>query len=127
VVLGSHRVELPEPTRSAISGRAGEVVVGVRPEDFLTANGDGIAAQVAFTESLGPETLVHFRSPALEVVERHEQVEAGEAERTAGALGELLVARFAPTTTVTADERVGLKIAANRMLLFDATTGEALN
>jgi multiple sugar transport system ATP-binding protein len=126
VMLGSHRVELPDRTRSAISGRAGDVVVGIRPEDFLSANGDGIAAQVAFTESLGPETLVHFRSDALEVVERREQFEAGEEEQT-GSLGELLVARFGPTTTATADEQVSLKISAERMLLFDAASGVALN
>jgi multiple sugar transport system ATP-binding protein len=127
VLLGSHRVELPDATRSAVSGRTGDVVVGVRPEDFVSANGDGIAAQVAFTESLGPETLVHFRSDALEVVERREQVEAGEEEQTADSVGELLVARFSPTTTVAADERVSLKISAERMLLFDAASGKALN
>jgi multiple sugar transport system ATP-binding protein len=127
VVLGSHRVELSEATRSAVSGRTGDVVVGVRPEDFVSANGDGIAAQVAFTESLGPETLVHFRSDSLEVVERREQVEAGEEVQTAGSFGELLVARFGPTTTVAADQQVSLKISAERMLLFDAASGHALN
>jgi multiple sugar transport system ATP-binding protein len=127
VLVGSHRVELPEMTRSLVSGRTGDVVVGVRPEDFLSANGDGIAAQVAFTESLGPETLVHFRSDTLEVVERREQVEAGEEEQTAGSLGELFVARFGPTTTVAADDQVSLKISAERMLLFDAASGNALN
>jgi multiple sugar transport system ATP-binding protein len=127
VLLGSHRVELPDATRSAVAGRTGDVVVGVRPEDFVSANGDGIAAQVAFTESLGPETLVHFRSDALEVVERREQVEAGEEEQTADSIGELLVARFSPTTTVSTDENVSLKIAAERMLLFDAASGAALN
>ena len=89
----------------------------------MSANGDGIAAEVAFTESLGPETLVHFRSDALEVIDRREQVEAGEEEQSAGSLGELLVARFGPTTTVAADQRVSLKISAERMLLFDAATG----
>jgi multiple sugar transport system ATP-binding protein len=127
VVLGSHRVELPDTTRNAISGRTGDVLVGVRPEDFLSANGDGIAAQVAFTESLGPETLVHFRSDALELVERHEQVEAGEEEQNVGSLGDLLVARFGPTTKVAADERVSLEISAERMLLFDPASGVALS
>jgi multiple sugar transport system ATP-binding protein len=126
VVLGSHRVELPDATRDAISGRTGDVVVGVRPEDFVSANGDGIAAQVAFTESLGPETLVHFRSDALELVERREQVEAGEEEQLAGSVGELLVARFGATTKVAADERVNLGISAERMLLFDPASGVAL-
>jgi ABC-type sugar transport system ATPase subunit len=126
VLLGSHRIELPEATQNAVSRRSGDVVVGVRPEDFLSANGDGIAAQVAFTESLGPETLVHFRSDALEVVERSEQVEAGEEAET-GSLGELFVARFGPMTKVAADERVSLRIAPERILLFDAASGDALN
>jgi len=125
VLLGSHRVDLPDAARSAIGGRTGEVVVGVRPEDFLGANGSGIAAQIAFTESLGPETLVHFRSEALEVVERREQVEAGEEEQ-AGSFAELLVARFGPTTTLAADQHVNLQISAERMLLFDTVTGNAL-
>jgi hypothetical protein len=47
--------------------------------------------------------------------------------QTAGSFGELLVARFGPTTTVAADERVSLKISAERMLLFDAASGHALN
>ena len=59
----------------------------------MTLAGVLLAAQVAFTESLGPETLVHFRSDALQVVERREQVEAGEEEQSAGSLGELFVAR----------------------------------
>ena len=127
VLVGSHRVELSQATQSLVAGRTGDVVVGVRPEDFLSANGDGIAADVAFTESLGPETLVHFRSEALEVMDRHEQVEAGEEEQSGGSLGELLVARFGPTTTVAADQRVSLKISAERMLLFDPASGNALN
>ena len=107
----SGRIGSSSRTRPGAPSRdgRGDVVVGVRPEDFLTANGEGIAAQVAFTESLGPETLVHFRSNALEVVERREQVEAGEEERSAGSLGELFVARFGPTSTVAADERVTLE------------------
>jgi multiple sugar transport system ATP-binding protein len=125
VVLGSHCIELPQSTQTAVSGRTGDVVVGVRPEDFVSANGDGIAAQIAFTESLGPETLVHFRSDALETVQRSEQVEAGMEEQ-AGSLGALLVARFGPATTVAADQRVSLRVAPERMLLFDATSGVAL-
>jgi hypothetical protein len=61
------------------------------------------------------------------VVERREQVEAGEEEQTADSIGELLVARFSPTTAVSTDENVSLKIAAERMLLFDAASGSALN
>ena len=126
LLLGSHRIELPESARTAVSGRTGEVVVGVRPEDFISANGDGIPAEVEFTESLGPETLVHFRSTAFHTVERQEQVEAGEEERR-GAATDLLVARFGPTTQVSADDRVSLAITPERILLFDPDTGSALN
>jgi multiple sugar transport system ATP-binding protein len=125
VLLGQHRVQLTGETRRVISGRAGDVIVGVRPEDFVSANGDGISVQVAFTENLGSETLVHFRSDALEVVERCEQVEAREEEQT-GSLGELLVARFGPTAAISAEERVSLKIAPEGVLLFDPVSGIAL-
>jgi len=126
LLLGAHRIDLPETARAAVSGRGGDVVVGVRPEDFVTANGDGIPAEVAFTESLGPETLVHFRSAAFDTVERHEQVEAGQEERR-GTASELLVARFGPTARVSADDRISLSITPERMLLFDPDTGLALN
>ena len=126
VLLGSHRVELPEAMRNAVSGRTGDILVGVRPEDFLSANGDGITAQVAFTESLGPETLVHFHADELDVVERYEQLDVGEEDH-AGVLSDLLVARFGPSTTVTADDRISLKISAERLRLFDPATGDALH
>src|SRR6266536_2646572 len=77
LTVGTQQVDLPAGGPTV---RSGDVIVGVRPEDFISANGDGIEAQVAFTESLGPETLVHFHSPALEVIERREQVEVGEEE-----------------------------------------------
>ena len=47
--------------------------------------------------------------------------------RSASSVSELFVARFSPTTTVEADERVSLKISADRMMLFDAASGDALN
>src|SRR5438552_9350071 len=78
VRLGSQRLELPAPPR-----REGDVLVGLRPEDFTLANGSDAGAfdaEVAFTERLGPETLVHFRAADLSVVHPREQVEAGEEE-----------------------------------------------
>jgi len=118
VQVGPHRIELPRPV-----GRSGDVVVGVRPEDFVGANGDGFPAQVAFTESLGPETLVHFRAEGLEPVEREEQVEAGEEER-APELGELLVARFGATAPL--GDNLSLKIVGERVKLFEPKTGLSL-
>jgi ABC-type sugar transport system ATPase subunit len=116
--VGPHRVELPRAV-----DRSGEVIVGIRPEDFVGANGDGFSARVAFTESLGPETLVHFSSSGLDVVERREQVEAGEEERVRE-LGDLLVARFGATAPV--GDEVRLRIAGERVRLFDPHTGMSL-
>ncbi len=127
VVVGSHRVDLPEAARGSIAGLSGDVVVGVRPEDFLSANGtsDAITAKVAFVESLGPETLIHFRADDLELVERREQVEAGEEEQ-ATEFSELLVGRFGATVSVATDEQMRLKISPDGVKLFEAASGRAL-
>jgi multiple sugar transport system ATP-binding protein len=111
--------------RGAAPGHHGDVIVGVRPEDFVSANGDGIPAQIAFTESLGPETLVHFRSNVLQTIRRDEQVEAGEEEQTSE-FGDLLVARFGPTAPIS-DGTVRLKIVGDRVTLFDPRYGVALS
>jgi multiple sugar transport system ATP-binding protein len=127
VLVGSHRVDLPEAARSSIAGRSGDVVVGVRPEDFVPANGtaDAINAKVAFSESLGPETLVHFRADDLELVERQEQVEAGEEEQ-ATEFSELLVARFGAAPGTAANDELRLKISPQGVKLFEVTSGRAL-
>jgi multiple sugar transport system ATP-binding protein len=127
VVLGSHRVDLPDESRAALAGRSPDVVVGVRPEDFVAANGtaDAITAKVAFAESLGPETLVHFRADNLESVGRVEQVEVGE-EDPVTAFSELLVARFAAASSLTADDDLRVTIAPGGVKLFDPASGRKL-
>jgi multiple sugar transport system ATP-binding protein len=80
-------------------GTSGEVIVGVRPEDFVAANGDGFEANVAFVENLGPESLVHFTARGLELADVAAHVRTDDA-----ATGGLMVAR------VGAD--AGLDIAA---------------
>jgi multiple sugar transport system ATP-binding protein len=125
VHVGTLEVELPPRAREAVSARSGDVVVGVRPEDFVSANGNGVEVQVAFTESLGPETLVHFHSGGFEPLERREQWEAGEEER-AGEVDRLLVARFGSDVSFGADDTVRLAIAADRVSLFDPASGVSL-
>ncbi|MFL5953210.1 MAG: ABC transporter ATP-binding protein [Gaiellaceae bacterium] len=124
VVVGSHRVELPG---RVLGGAPREVIVGVRPEDFVAANGSGggIAAHVAFTESLGPETLVHFRTDLVEQAGIREQFDEGPEEPAAD-LGELLVARFGATAPARVDEPLSLRIAGEHVSLFDPATGDAL-
>jgi multiple sugar transport system ATP-binding protein len=124
IVVGSYRVEVPG---WRIVDAPRDVILGVRPEDFVSANGTGggIAAQVAFTESLGPETLVHFRADLVEQADVPAQFDDGPAEPEPG-LGDLLVARFGATTALRPDERINLRIAGEHVSLFDPRTGAAV-
>jgi multiple sugar transport system ATP-binding protein len=123
VRLGSQLLALP----GASPARAGEVLVGLRPEDFKLANGDGgFDAEIEFTEQLGPETLAHFRADGLNVVQVQDQIRAGEEEERPSALTEVLVARFDSSVPVAAGDRVRLAIARDRVRLFDPASGEAL-
>ena len=124
VVVGSYRVAVPG---ARLRDAPRDLIVGVRPEDFVPANGSGggIAARVAFTESLGPETLVHFRADLVEQAGIQEQFDEGPEDR-AGDLGELLVARFGATAPVGSDDRMSLHIAGEHVSLFDPATGHAL-
>jgi multiple sugar transport system ATP-binding protein len=102
----------------------GDVVVGVRPEDFVTANGDGFEARIAFVENLGPESLVHFTAPGLELagVSGDASDEGGED----AAVGGFLVARVAADAALDLGERSSFKLRLNRVTLFDASSGSAL-
>ena len=124
IAIGSYRVEVPGRQLADVPR---DVIVGVRPEDFVAVNGSGggIGAQVVFTESLGPETLVHFRANLVEQAGVPEQFDDGprEPER---ALGGLLVARFGAATALRPDERIDLRVAGEHVSLFDPHTGAAL-
>jgi ABC-type sugar transport system ATPase subunit len=80
--LGDWTIELPEALRSAVGTREGEVLVGLRPENFALANSSEatvrIPAEIQITEQLGPELLVHFRAEGLSVA----NPEALRAERS---------------------------------------------
>jgi multiple sugar transport system ATP-binding protein len=97
-------------TVPAGTARDGDVIVGVRPEDFVSANGDGFDAKVAFVENLGPESLVHFTAPEVELAD-------------AAPVGGLLVARFAAEAEV---GETSLRLKLSRFSLFDASDGSAI-
>jgi multiple sugar transport system ATP-binding protein len=121
VRLGSQRLDVPGASR-----RDGEVLVGLRPEDFKLANGEGgFDAEIQFTERLGPETLAYFRADGLSVVQAHEQIVGGDEEERPSELSEVLVARFDSAVPVAAGDRVRLAIAQDRVRLFDPASGEA--
>jgi multiple sugar transport system ATP-binding protein len=99
--------------------RAGRVLVGLRPEDFVAAtNGhDGILpARVEITEQLGPEVLVHF---ALDGVA---PAQVSESESLPGTL----VARLDAGFHAARGDHVDLVVRHDRMQLFDPQTGKSL-
>jgi multiple sugar transport system ATP-binding protein len=103
----------------------GEVIVGIRPEDFVTANGDGLEANVAFVENLGPESLVHFTTPGFELADVTAHARTDEADDST-VVGGLVVARVGADTALGIGEQSTLRLKLNRFLLFDATSGNVL-
>jgi multiple sugar transport system ATP-binding protein len=103
-------------TLPAGGGASGDVIVGVRPEDFVSANGDGFEANVAFVENLGPESLVHFHAPGIE------QAEVG----LDASVGGLLVVRVASDSAAEIEERATFKLKLGRFSLFSAEDGSAI-
>ena len=68
--LGAIRIRLPDRLKRVLARQSGDVIIGVRPEDFQldAGGGEGLDALVRITEQLGPETLAHspwtaFASP----------------------------------------------------------------
>jgi multiple sugar transport system ATP-binding protein len=123
VVLGSYRVELPAELRSRLREHAGEVIVGLRPEDLADArlgNTDArviLPADVEITEQLGPEVYAYFRVAGLDVLQIGERpIELVEA----------LSARLDPRTNATPGERLDLVLNAEGIRLFDPGTGRSL-
>jgi multiple sugar transport system ATP-binding protein len=99
------KLALGERQRAATASLRGRpVAVAVRPEDLTPAGGvAGIRARVELVEPLGNETLVHWSSAVGALVSR---VSSGPVP----ALG----------------DEAGLVANAERMLLFDATSGVTL-
>jgi multiple sugar transport system ATP-binding protein len=126
VQLGPWAVELPDALKRSVGVRSGDVLVGLRPEDFaLGNNGAGLPAEIQITEQLGPEMLAHFRVDGLRVA-HPEARRRIVADDESPALGDTLIGRFAPNAPLSAGERVEVVIERERMQLFDPATGESL-
>jgi multiple sugar transport system ATP-binding protein len=126
VQLGPWAVELPDALKRSVGVRSGDVLVGLRPEDFaLGSNGAGLPAEIQITEQLGPEMLAHFRVDGLRVA-HPEARRRIVADDESPALGDTLIGRFAPNAPIVAGERVEVVIERERMQLFDPATGESL-
>jgi multiple sugar transport system ATP-binding protein len=126
--LGAHTLELPDTLRSSLARRDGDVIAGVRPEDFAVEGGRGtgaIAAEVRISEHLGPEVLVHFHAAGLRVAKIGERGARTDDEQS-GELSDTIVGRFDTDFTSRVGEGVTLSVDTRRLQLFDPDTGESL-
>jgi multiple sugar transport system ATP-binding protein len=121
--LGEHTITLPDTLRRGLRREAGDVLVGLRPEEFADArlHGDGarttVLAEIEVTEQLGPETLAYFRVEGLDVVEIGDR-----PVELAGALS----ARLDPRTSAAPGERLRLAINPDGLHVFEMESGESL-
>ena len=125
-VVSHGRIEAGDLAVERPSLADGEVVVGVRPEAFLIAP-DGAASTeltVEIVEPLGDEVLVHGSiggEPARSGAELDEELlplERGSRAR--------ITARLDPSARPSPGDRLPLRVAPERVYVFDARTGVSL-
>jgi multiple sugar transport system ATP-binding protein len=105
---------------------AGEVAVGMRPEDLAAAR-DGVPSfefEVDVVEPLGNSVVVHGTT-AGDAVETGAEEEREIPLAVAGARAPI-TAVFAPTDEPTPGDRIRLGVPADKVYLFDLQTGEAI-
>ncbi len=123
IELGGHAIELADELRTKLRRDTGDVLVGLRPEEFEDArlSRDGprttFAAEIEVTEQLGHETFAYFRIDGLDVVEIGDR-----PVELAGALS----ARLDPHTTAAPGGRLDMVINVHGLHLFDLESGESL-
>jgi multiple sugar transport system ATP-binding protein len=142
VVLGEHRLPVPDSLLSERPGLAGyagrDVVVGIRPEHLSDASlttarsEDGrLTAHVELRESLGSEVLAHLHvavKPALTEETRVAVADVDDAaieslERQADEGRSMVVASFDARSGVRVGDRVEVVVATDRLHFFDPDTG----
>ena len=128
--LGPWTIDLPDALRSAVGVHSGEVLVGLRPEDFALSNGVAgtaprIPAEVQITEQLGPEQLVHFRADGLPVAHPEALRRAVEHE-DASVQGDTVIARVPPNVAVQPGQMVEIELDRERLQFFDPVSGVSL-
>ncbi len=126
LVIGGHRLELPQSLRPQLAGRVGDVVVGLRPEDIRPAEGEAESfdAEVVITEQLGPEVLAYVRVDGMRIASA---VPGSAEERDESAdLRGTLVARLPGDARLTAGQRLSVAPNLQSLNLFDADSGDSL-
>jgi multiple sugar transport system ATP-binding protein len=134
-------VPLPRETRDRIKRQAsaGQLIVGIRPEDFEDAarvdaeslhRGITFKAKLDLVEAMGAEFYAHFGvdSEQLDSSELQDlRDDAGGSEETSDSGGAVLVARLDPQSSARSGEQAELWIDTTKMHFFDAESGQALS
>jgi multiple sugar transport system ATP-binding protein len=130
VAFGDHRLVVDDElvrTRAALRDyEGGEIVLGIRPEDFEDAalvSGDvradrRIATICSVREALGSEVLVHFPVTGAGTTDLVDPLDES---------GSVFVARVNPRTRAAEGEPIELAVDTKRLHFFDPSTGTAVD
>jgi multiple sugar transport system ATP-binding protein len=126
LVIGGRRLELPGSLRRQLAGRAGRIVVGLRPEDLRPTESDAgsFDSEVVITEQLGPEVLAYLRAEGMRIASAVPGT-ADERDESADLRG-TLVARLPGDARASAGERLSITPNLESLNLFDAESGDSL-
>jgi multiple sugar transport system ATP-binding protein len=130
LVLGGQRLRIPaRPQLDRFLG--GEILAGVRPEDFDRAGpGDAdhvLSLPVLLTESMGSDLFVHAELDAPPVVAEEALEELGGADPVLpGGQTTAITARLAPDAVVATGQTLRLAVDVERIHFFDPQTEERI-
>jgi multiple sugar transport system ATP-binding protein len=130
LVLGDQRLRIPaRPQLDPYLG--GEILAGVRPEDFDRAGpGDAdhvLSLPVRLTESMGSDLFVHAELDAPPVVAEEALEELGGADPVLpGGQTTAITARLAPDAVVATGQTLRLAVDVERIHFFDPQTEERI-
>jgi ABC-type sugar transport system ATPase subunit len=97
-------IPIPAATKDILAVRIGQTVeIGIRPEQFLGDGTPTLSVTIEMAELLGPTTLVHFKLADV-----------------------ICSAMLPPELAVAEGERQGLRVAYDRISIFDPATERAL-
>jgi multiple sugar transport system ATP-binding protein len=142
LTLGTHRLALPAAVLDARPGLdrvvGGDVIVGIRPEDFDVVEGVGggdvVELPVVLTEAMGSDLLVHLEldaAPAMTESLRETLDELGTVDPLLGETAgdeqrTTVVARLDPDTPAVAGRPLRLAIDLRRVHFFDPVSEAAI-
>jgi multiple sugar transport system ATP-binding protein len=126
LVLGSQRIRVPaRPELDSYLG--GEILAGVRPEDFDRAGADDadnvLTLPVLLTESMGSDLFVHAELDVPPVVAEEALEELGGADPVLpGGASTAVTARLAPDAVAVQGQTLRLAVDVERIHFFDPQT-----